>query len=134
MFLKLDQTGRHARRWILSLDEGLLAVIRFYIRNNAVKNGEPNMTAQTFCDYINKVILPEIAATKANGYDPFKHAPVTKIKNAKGEVVSYAITESTARSWLHKLGCSYRDMQSGLYFDGHDREDVLKYRVETYLP
>ncbi|CAM9351707.1 unnamed protein product [Ectocarpus sp. 12 AP-2014] len=44
------------------------------------------MTAQTFCDYINKVILPEIAATKANGYDPFKHAPVTKIKNAKGEV------------------------------------------------
>ena len=25
-------------------------------------------------------------------------------------------------------------MKSGLYFDGHDREDVLEYRVETYLP
>lgn len=133
MFSELDQTGRHERRWILILDEGLLVRIRLYIRNNAVKNGEPNMTAQIFCDYINKDILPEIAATKQDGYDPFKHAPVTKIKNDIGEV-SNAITVSTARSWLHNLGCAYRDMQSGLYFDGHDRDDVLKYRVETYLP
>ncbi|CAB1112352.1 unnamed protein product [Ectocarpus sp. CCAP 1310/34] len=65
----------------------------------------------------------------------FKHAPITKIKNDKGEVVSYAIAERTARSWLHKLGCEYRDTKSGLYFDGHDREDdVLEFRVETYLP
>ncbi|CAN0271211.1 unnamed protein product [Ectocarpus sp. 4 AP-2014] len=41
------------------------------------------MTAQTFCHYINKDVLPEIAATKQDGYDPFKHAPVTKIKNDK---------------------------------------------------
>ncbi|CAM9176473.1 unnamed protein product [Ectocarpus sp. 6 AP-2014] len=130
----LDQTGRHERRWILSLDEGLLVRIRFWIRLNAVKNGEPNMTAQTFCDYLNKDVLPEVAATKEDVYDPFTNAPVTKIKNNKDEVVSYEVTERTARNWLHKLGCEYRDMQSGLYFDGHDCEDVLEYRVETYLP
>ncbi|CAN0324765.1 unnamed protein product [Ectocarpus sp. 4 AP-2014] len=119
MFSKLDQTGRHERRWILSLDEGLLIRIRFWIRSNAVENGEPNMTAETFRDYINADILPEIASTKEDGYNPFKHAP---------------ICNATARSWLRKLGCEYRDMRSGLYYDGHDREDVLEYRVETYLP
>lgn len=97
-FLKFDQTGRHERRWILTLDEGLLVRIRFYIRNNAVKNGEPNMTAQMFWDYIKTDVLPEIAATKGDGYNPFKHAPVTNMENDKGEVESYAITVSTARS------------------------------------
>ncbi|CAN0151169.1 unnamed protein product, partial [Ectocarpus sp. 13 AM-2016] len=48
--------------------------------------------------------------------------------------MSYAISVTTARFWFHKLGCAYRDMKSGMYFDGHDREDVLQYRVETYLP
>ena len=66
LFLKLDQTGRHERRWVLSLDERLLAKIRFWIRNNAVINRQPNMAAQTFCDYIIKEVLPEVAATKEN--------------------------------------------------------------------
>ncbi|CAN0151105.1 unnamed protein product, partial [Ectocarpus sp. 13 AM-2016] len=39
------------------------------------------MTAETFRDYINKDVLPEIAATETDGYNPVKHAPVTKIKN-----------------------------------------------------
>ena len=131
---KLDQTRRHERRWILGLDEGLLVLIRFWIRNNAVKNGDPNMTAETFRKYIVEEILPEVAKTKTDDYDPFENAPITKIKDDEGRVVSYAITEHTARSWLHKLGCECRDTKSGLYFDGRDREDVLEYRVETYLP
>ncbi|CAN0258112.1 unnamed protein product, partial [Pylaiella littoralis] len=45
-----------------------------------------------------------------------------------------SVNVRTARHWLHKLGCQYRDAKSGLYFDGHDREDVLQYRVEVYLP
>ena len=115
--LKPDQTGRHERRWILSLDERLLA----RIRNNAVINRQPNMAAQTFCDYIIKEVLPEVAATKENaeeGYDPFKNAPITKIKNEKDEVISYAITERTARSWLAS--------QAGMRVPRHEVGPVLR--------
>ncbi|CAB1104296.1 unnamed protein product [Ectocarpus sp. CCAP 1310/34] len=80
--IQVDQRGKHERRWILSLDEGLLVMVRQWIRVNSIKNGEPNMTAEGFREYLNKDVLP----------------------------------------------------QSGLYFDGRDREDVLAYRVEKYLP
>ena len=142
----MDKTGRHVRRWILGLDEGLVVIIRRWIRLNTTKKGEPNMTAQKFREYINtEIIIPEIAATKTDkvpatdmtreipANNPFKHAPVTKTTSREG-VVTYSIGLATATSWLHKLGCQYRDPQSGLYFDGHDRADVLKYRVEEYLP
>ncbi|CAB1109399.1 unnamed protein product [Ectocarpus sp. CCAP 1310/34] len=135
--IQVDQRGKHERRWILSLDEGLLVMVRQWIRVNSIKNGEPNMTAEGFREYLNKDVLPQVADTKTCDYDPFKHAPVTKTttETASGEiVVSYSVTVRTARSWLHKLGCEYRDPKSGLYFDGHDREDVPAYRVEKYLP
>lgn len=89
------------------------------------------MTAEMFRDYLVKEILPEVAATQTDNYNPFKHAPISKTVSEEG-VVLYSITVRTARSWLHKLGCQYRDSRSGLYFDGHDREDVLLYRVEVY--
>jgi hypothetical protein len=38
------------------------------------------------------------------------------------------ISEPTARRWLHKLGYSKRPHQKGLYFDGHERPDVVKNR------
>ncbi|CAB1103902.1 unnamed protein product [Ectocarpus sp. CCAP 1310/34] len=104
LYLKVDQRGKHERLWILSLDEGLLVMVRQWIRVNSIKNGEPNMTAEGFREYLNTDVLPQ------------------------------SVTVRTARSRLHKLGCEYRDRKSGLYFNGHDREDVLAYRVEKYLP
>ena len=122
----LDNTGRYERRWILSLDDGLLVMIKLWIRTNSVKNGEPNMTAESFCDYLNTEILPQVAATATSDYDPFKGTPAikatTEIMADGQEVASYLVNVRTARFWLHKLGCEYRDTKSGLYFDGHDRE------------
>ncbi|CAM9569297.1 unnamed protein product, partial [Pylaiella littoralis] len=118
--IELDQTGRHERRWILSLDEGLLVIIRRWVRLNTTIKGEPNMTTQKFRDFINTEIIPEIAATKTDkvpatdmtreipACNPFQHAPVTKT-TSKEEVVTYSIGLTTATSWLHKLGCQYRD-------------------------
>ena len=42
------------------------------------------------------------------------------------------IHDSTARRWLFKLGFSRIHHQKGVYFDGHDRDDVVKYR-NTFL-
>ena len=38
------------------------------------------------------------------------------------------IHESTACRWLQKLGFSRVHHQKGIYFDGHDRDDVVAYR------
>ena len=45
---------------------------------------------------------------------------------------STKIHDDTARRWLIKLGFSRLHHQKGVYFDGHDREDVVAYR-NSYL-
>jgi hypothetical protein len=41
---------------------------------------------------------------------------------------------ATAWRWLHKEGFKYINHKKGLYFDGHDRDDVVKYCQEHFLP
>ena len=40
------------------------------------------------------------------------------------------ICQETARCWLHKMGFSYRQFSKGIYFDGHERDDVVQDRKE----
>ncbi len=40
----------------------------------------------------------------------------------------------TARRWLEKLGFSWRKVQKGVYVDGPERSDVVRYRQEVFLP
>lgn len=40
----------------------------------------------------------------------------------------------TARRWLVKLGYRQTVLRKGIYMDGHERPDVVKYRNESYLP
>ena len=42
------------------------------------------------------------------------------------------ICHETARCWLHQMGFTYRQFSKGIYFDGHEREDVVKDR-EKYV-
>ena len=43
------------------------------------------------------------------------------------------IRARTARRWLKKLGFSYKDVRKDVYFDGHERKDVVEYRNEVFL-
>lgn len=40
------------------------------------------------------------------------------------------VCEETARVWLHDMGFSYRQFSKGIYFDGHEREDVVQHRKD----
>jgi len=44
------------------------------------------------------------------------------------------LCERTARRWLLKLGWRLTMLKKGVYMDGHEREDVVKYRNEVFLP
>jgi len=40
----------------------------------------------------------------------------------------------TARKWLNKLGLIHGRYGKGVYIDGHERENVIFYRKEVFLP
>ena len=42
------------------------------------------------------------------------------------------IRPSTVSLWLHNMGFSYKQFSKGVYFDGHEREDVVEER-KAYL-
>ena len=42
------------------------------------------------------------------------------------------ISLRTAERWLNILGCQFKEYRKGLYFDGHEREDVVAYQ-NTFL-
>ncbi|CAN0368104.1 unnamed protein product, partial [Phaeothamnion confervicola] len=52
-----------------------------------------------------------------------------RIEGADG-VVRREISVRTAQLWMHKLGAGFVTKRKGVYVDGHDRDDVLKYRDE----
>jgi hypothetical protein len=43
------------------------------------------------------------------------------------------ISARTARRWLKRNGFSYGGAKKDVYFNGHEREDVVKYREEVFL-
>ncbi|KAJ6519197.1 hypothetical protein C8R45DRAFT_918270 [Mycena sanguinolenta] len=44
------------------------------------------------------------------------------------------ISIRTARKYLHELGYRFKVEKKGQYCDGHERDDVVYYREEVYLP
>ena len=43
--------------------------------------------------------------------------------------ITASISEKTSRVWLRKLGFVPQSRKKGIYFDGHERPDVLEYRT-----
>ena len=77
-----------------------------WLWGSAYQKGQPNMTAATFATWVNADLLPN------------SHLPPGFPRS---------ITPRTARKWLHNLGFSPKQYRKGLYFDGHEREDVTEY-------
>ena len=47
---------------------------------------------------------------------------------------SKPLCERTAHRWLVKLGWTRTILQKGVYMDGHECADVVKYRKNVFLP
>ena len=48
--------------------------------------------------------------------------------------VGRGVSLSTAHRWLRSEGFQFISHKKGLYFDGHDRPDVLAYQQNEFLP
>ncbi|KAJ3507789.1 hypothetical protein NMY22_g16822 [Coprinellus aureogranulatus] len=64
----------------------------------------------------------------------FQAALNEKILPALGISTAKPLCERTARRWLVKLGWTRTVLRKGVYMDGHERKDVVKYRTEVFLP
>ena len=66
------------------------------------------ITPQFLCKEVNEVILPTLGLTEKKA----------------------SICEHTAVNWLKKLSYECKDVRKGIYIDGHERPDVVEYRVK----
>ena len=101
-----DGRGQYERLSILS-DETCRKKAAEWVRSNASKKGEPVMTAPDFLMWVNSSLLTN--ADLPQGYPR-------------------QISLATAKRWLHRLGFSPMSHKKGVYFDGHERTDVVDYR------
>ncbi|KAF9489321.1 hypothetical protein BDN71DRAFT_1484845 [Pleurotus eryngii] len=70
-----------------------------------------NVTPAALVKQVNSSIFPELG-----------------IKPAK------PLSTCAGRQWLYKLGWRHTLVKKGVYMDGHEHDDVVKYRNEVFLP
>ena len=105
-----ERRGKHKKMSLFN-DENLRLQASMWVRENAVKKGEPNMTARSFCQWIKETLLP------STNLPPFSPRTIRVI---------------TATRWLHRLVNRPQSHRKGIYIDGHERQDVVNYR-KKYL-
>ena len=98
--------GKHTRAHFLD-DENCRKKALAWLHNRVYDKTQPAMTATIFANWVNSTLLPN-----------------TNLPPGFPE----CIAPRTARRWLHNLGFSPQPSKKGLYFDGHEREDVVEYR------
>ena len=102
--------GKHSRPYVLD-DENCRKKALAWLHERAYDKDQPSMTAATFANWVNSDLLEN------------SHLPPGFPRS---------ITPRTARKWLHDLGFSPKLSKKGLYFDGHERGEVVEYR-KMYL-
>ncbi|KAF9510740.1 hypothetical protein BS47DRAFT_1487299 [Hydnum rufescens UP504] len=70
-----------------------------------------SVTSSRFCCALNATIFPDL-----------------------GIALKKPLSNHTAHRWMHKLGFHQTILQKGVYMDGHEREDVIHYRNDIFLP
>ena len=118
--LKIDMKGHHERRWIVLNDDVWGSQLRDYVRTESVQKGQKNMTVKKFRTFVNDVIIPEVIKKGDE-------------KSLSKKIQQNGIAESTARFWLHYMGCYFKQGRKDIYYDGHEREDVVEYRAK-FIP
>jgi hypothetical protein len=85
-------------------------------------SGAARITVAKFQRYLNEELLPKYKSGKADD-SPYY-----------GILTPRSVVWETARQWLLKLGLGFKQMGGKVaYCDGHEREDVVKYRQQVFI-
>ena len=103
-----SQQGHYIRNNTLMTNEELCKRARVYVRQTSAPRGGPNLTASSFCQWVNNELLNSVLDP---GYPR-------------------RVSVETARKWLHELGFEILQRSKGVFIDGHERPDVVELRVQ----
>lgn len=102
-----------------------------WVRENRVRSGQKNMTAEDFMNYVNETLFPKYRIGEAW---------IRELRKVtKGQVqldvwhpkkIFRTIGLTCATETLHTLGFTYCAAQGGIFSDEHDKEENVKYRNE----
>jgi hypothetical protein len=139
-----DKWGPSAYQAAISLDRGrhcarqLCILVREFIKNRAVLPINPygnwNESLLLDEDVANEIniylqsIGPEISGKKLMDFINDDEA----LRSRHG--IDKKISLRTAQRYLNALGYRYKAPAKGQYVDGHEREDVVFYRDQVFLP
>jgi hypothetical protein len=104
--LEERKQGKYERMTVYG-DEEMNRKAAEWVRANAFLKGQPNMTAQSFCVWVNEDLLPS------------SHLPPHFPRR---------VSFRTSIRWLHHLGFKPVSHRKGVYIDGHERDDVVLHR------
>lgn len=91
-------------------NESLCLDAAMWVRENSHKKGAANMTASSYCQWVNETLLLQ------------HNLPVNLPRHI-------SLRTATPR-WLHQLGFRPQSHKKGAYVDGHERGDVVQSRKE----
>ena len=115
-FLRWRDLPLHQLKWkrrIIIDDEDIAEEIKIKLKG---KEREGFLKAEDVVDVVASLEMQAIFAQKGNS--------------------KATISVKTALRWLEKMGWTYRKLKHGMYFDGHERLDVVEYRkafVERWM-
>lgn len=133
--LPKSMRGRHAKVYTVMLEPAIALELRTYLRSEKwAMNPEKlvqftqNKLIPSVADaYLRKIIKEEMPRGLQR-YMEVELFPRIQLKARRG------VSISTARRWMRREGFRYISYKKGLYFDGHDRPDVVDYRQNNFLP
>jgi hypothetical protein len=112
--------GVHSKTQCLLEDAGTLIAVQEYM-TGAGKLASQAGLAKAVTDYWSSL------DRNIDGYNTTRTGP-SKAQIDRG------LSERTPREWMKRRWFKWRDVKKGVYKDGHERPDVLRYRQESFLP
>jgi hypothetical protein len=133
--LPKSHTGHHAKVFSLLSDPALAAELQAYVHLNKwaidpkklAKFSQAKLILKVAEQYLQHITHNEMPHGLKR-YMEYELFPQIHLQ------VGHGISLATARWWLHKEGFRYMNHKKSLYFDRHDRDDVVKYCQEHFLP
>lgn len=133
--LPTSMMGRHKKTYSLLTDPVICAELRSFMRTNKWKmdpkkvaeySREKMVTAEmkTYLDHVNNIEMPK----GLKKYLEIELFPRIQYKAA------YGVSLATARRWLRAEGFEWKLHAKGLFYDGHERNDIVHDRQMRFLP
>ena len=120
----LDGRGTHRGEHLLD-DEDVFLRVRAWLREKAKVRGYGTLSVDLFQAEVNINLIPDLLAD-----DRFKELINRTLRRDDDDDAPRTISRETARRWMERCGAVYETRRAGYYTDLHEREDVVKMRLE----